>query len=336
MKRILLRVYTLFFLALAAMLLAIPTSSAKAQSRDEKSPSPVYQKAKAAAVEVLLNGHLNGTGWFVDPKGVLFTAAHVLERPGQKVEVTSPTIGRVPAEVLAVDLGHDLALLKISVRSEPYPALALAEKPCEPGEDVFLFGAPIYRHAVLIRGTAARDDTTFEYYEGRYNEVTHISATVPVGMSGGPWLNSRGEVVGLNSGVMSLNGLPVGVAFAAPLSAVRRLATSRRSAATPSLGAAIEELWQQDAKAIGRFPPQTEGLMVAILEDGGPAARSGIKQGELITAADESKVRLSEELLRLIAKKSPGQPIDVRVLSPDGTGERTATVTLGKLEINWP
>jgi serine protease Do len=335
MKRTIFRHHALF-LAIAAIFLANSIFPTKAESGDEKAQATVYQKAKAAAVEVLLNGHLNGTGWFVDPKGVLFTAAHVLERPGQKVEVTSPTIGRVAADVLAVDLGHDLALLRIPARDEPFPALPLADRPCTAGEDVFLFGAPIYRHAVLIRGTAARDDTTFEYYEGRYNEVTHISATVPVGMSGGPWLNTRGEVVGLNSGVMSLSGLPVGVAFVAPLPALRRLSDNRRSAATPSLGAAIEELWQQDAKTIGRFPIKTEGLMVAILEDDGPAARGGIKQGELITSADGTKVRLSEELLRIIGKKMPGQSIELRVLSPDGAGERTATVTLGKLEVNWP
>lgn len=327
---------SLFLILLTALFWEMQVGTVRAQGNGEKNAVPVYEKAKAAAVEVLVNGHLNGTGWFVDPKGILFTAAHVLERPGQKVEVTSSAIGRVNAEVLAVDLGHDLALLRVPARDAAYPALVLAEKSPKPGEEVFLFGAPIYRHAVMLRGSVARDDTTFEYYEDRYNEVTHFSATAPIGTSGGPWLNLRGEVVGLNSAVMSQNGLPVGVAFSVPLPAIRSFFANRRSASTPTLGAAIEELWQQDAKTIGRFPPEIEGLMVAILQNNGPAARGGLKQGELILTADGTKVRLTEELLRIILKKTPGDTLELTVLSPDGAGERKATITLGKLEVNWP
>jgi serine protease Do len=337
MKILFARSCSRFFLFLAVILLLdFSVQPAAAQRNTDASISPVYEKAKAAAVEVLLNGHLNGTGWFVDPKGILFTAAHVLERPGQKVEITSPSLGRLAAEMVAVDLGHDLALIRVPAREAPYPALALAEKSPPPGEDVFLFGAPIYRHAVLIRGTMARDNTTFEYYEDRYNEVTHISATVAIGMSGGPWMNSRSEVVGLNSGVMSQNALPVGVSFSAPLPALHALLKNRRSAATPSVGMAVEELWQQDAKTIGRFPPQTEGLVVVVLQNDGPAARAGLKQGEMIVAVDGTKVRLTEELLSIVLKKKPGQTVELNLLGPDGTGERRAAVTLGKLEVNWP
>ena len=337
MKNIFRRCRAPLFLILSAMLpLEVSVQLARGQGSGERGAAPVYEKAKAAAVEVLVNGHLSGSGWFADPKGFLLTAAHVIEGPGQKVEVNSPAIGRVAAEVAAVDLGHDLALLRVAAREAAYPALALAEKSPPPGTEVFLFGAPIYRHGVLLPGMVARDDSTFEYYEDSYVEVTHIAATVPIGMSGGPWLNSRGEVVGLNSAVMSQNALPVGVSFSVPLPAIRALLKNRKTSATPSLGAAVEELWQQDAKIIDRYPPQTEGLMVAILHNDGPAARGGLKQGDLIVAAEGTKVRLTEDLLSIIAKKSPGQSLELRLLNPDGAGERKATVTLGKLEVNWP
>ncbi len=325
-----------FLILLVVLPLVVSVQPARGQGSGERGAGPVYEKAKAASVEVLVNGHLNGSGWFADPRGFLFTAAHVIERPGQKVEVMSPGIGRVAAEVVAVDLGHDLALLRVPARDVPYNALTLAEKSPPPGEEVFLFGAPIYRHAVLLRGSVARDNTTFEYYEDHYNEVTHLSATVPIGMSGGPWLNTRGEVVGLNSAVMSQNSLPVGVAFSIPLPALRTLLANRKTACTPSLGAAIEELWQQDGKTIARFPPQTEGLMIAMLQNDGPAARAGLKKGEMIVAAEGTKVRLAEELLFMMMKKKPGQAFELSVLRPDGAGERKVNVTLGKLEVNWP
>jgi serine protease Do len=303
--------------------------------KDNANPS-IYEKAKPALVEIIVNGHNNGSGWFIDPKGVLFTAAHVIEQPGQKVEVTSPAIGRLEAEVLAMDLGHDLALLRVQARDEPYPIIALADKAPAPGEEVFLFGSPLYRHAVLLRGSAARDDTTFEYYLDHYLEITHISATVPLGMSGGPWLNSQGKVVGLNSGVMAINENPTGVAFSISLPHLRSMLQNRKTASTPAFGAALEELWQQDSKTIDRFPPQAEGLIVKILQNDGPASRSDVKQWDMIVAADGIKVRLVDEFLRIVAKKQPGETLELSLLSADGAGERKVAITLGKLEVGWP
>ena len=296
----------------------------------------LYGKAKAAAVEILVNGHLNGSGWFVDSMGLIFTAAHVIERPGQALEITSPLVGRRDAKLVAVDLGHDLALLKVDPHEGGYPALRLAERPPGPGEEVFLMGSPLFRHAVLVRGVIARDAPVFEYYEGHYVEVTHCTATVPNGMSGGPWLNSAAEVVGLQSGVMSQNSLPVGIAFVTPLKALRRLSLSRQTAATPALGASVEELWQQDRKTLERFPRGTEGLLVRVLQEDGPAARGSLKQWDMIVAADGKRVRLVDELVRIMVDKQPGQALELTVMGPDGTGEREARLTLGKLEASWP
>jgi serine protease Do len=327
------RFFSLGMMILVALLIDASGCPAMEPSTDA---AAVYEKAKPALVEVLVNGHLNGSGWFIDPKGTLFTAAHVIEHPDRKVEVTSPSIGRMDATILAVDLGHDLALLEIQPREKPYPALKLASKSPAPGEAEFLFGAPIYRHAVFLRGAAAGVDSSFEYYLDRYNEVTMVTATVPVGMSGGPWLNSQGEAVGLNSGVMSENSIPVGLAFSAPLEALKKLLEKRKSASTPYLGVAVEELWQQDSKMIDRFPPQFEGLLVKVLQADGPAARGNLKLDDMIVSADGKNVRLTDELLRIIAKKQPGESLELNVVSLNGAGQRKATITLGKLEVGWP
>ena len=151
-----------------------------------------------------------------DPQGLVMTAGHVVESPDRKFEISSPSLGRKDAKLVAVDLGHDLALLSIEPRKEGYPVLKVAGKCPPPGSAVFVIGAPLYRHGVLIPGTIAAAETAFEYYADRFNEVTHISATVPQGMSGGPWLNTAGEAVGVQSGVMSQNSIPIGIAFAGP------------------------------------------------------------------------------------------------------------------------
>jgi serine protease Do len=315
-------------LSFAVVLAALPLRADEAVS--------FYEKARAACVEVLVNGHLNGTGWIADAKGLIVTASHVLERPENKIEITAPWLGRVEARLVAVDLGHDLALLRIDPRKEPYPTIGLAERSPAPGETVFVLGAPIFRHSILVRGTMARTETGFEYYMDRYNEIRYIAATVPVGMSGAAWLNAAGEGVGDQSGVMSQNGVPVGIAFSSPLEAVRDLIRRGKSAATPTLGVVAEELWQQDRKTMDRFPPRTEGLLVKGMRDDGPAARAGLKVTDLIVAADGRKIRLTEELLHHITSKQPSQTVELTVVSPDGTGQRKISVVLGKLEIGWP
>ncbi len=319
------------YLSGLALLLALVT-----RATGEELGVPYYEKAKAATVEILVNGHLNGSGWIADAKGLVMTAGHVVENPDRKLEITSPSLGRKEAKLVAVDLGHDLALLSIEPRKEGYPALKLAEKCPPPGAAVFVIGAPLYRHGVLAPGTIASSETAFEYYADRFNEVTHIAAMVPRGMSGGPWLNTVGEVVGVQSGVMSQTNIPIGIAFAGPLGGMRTLLERRKTAATPSLGLIAEELWTQDRKTIDRYPPKTEGLVVKFLQPDGPAQRAALKESDLITAADGKRVRLIADLLRIVCSKQPGQPLELTLLRPDGAGQTKATVNLGKLEVAWP
>jgi len=321
----------------ALCLLAMVTAwlPVRGQSAQPSPDSQLYERAKAATVEVLVNGHLNGSGCFIDSKGSVLTAAHVIEEPGRHIEVNNSRTGRLGATVLAVDLGHDLALLKADSKDDGVATLELAERTPKPGSEVFLLGAPIYRHAVLLPGRVASSTTTFEYYAEHYVEIIHFAAMVPMGMSGGAWLDSTGRLVGMQSGVMSQNSIPVGVAFVAPLDAIRKFIDKRQFSATPTLGLAVDELWQQDRKTLDRFPSGKEGLLVTGLQDDGPSARSGLKRGDLIVAADGKNVRLSEELLRIVVGKKPGQTLELTALGPDGTGERKVSAKLGMLETRW-
>ncbi|MEE8452883.1 MAG: S1C family serine protease [Thermoguttaceae bacterium] len=324
------------WILLLTLFLVAAARIAAGQEVDNPPAETLYEKAKAASVEILVDDHMGGSGWFADPQGLLFTASHVISRPGRRIEVLSPEVGRIDAQVVAVDLGHDLALLRVESREGGYPALKLAECVPPPGERVFLFGAPIFRSAVLLPGTVARDNTVFGYYTERYVEITHIAATVQGGTSGGPWLSEQGEAIGLQSGTISLKSVPVGIANVIPIEPIRALLKSQRTTATPTMGAAIEETWQQQRDFLDRFAPRTEGLVVRILKSDGPAVRAGLKQWDVITAADDQPVRLSGQLLRIIRAKQPGDSVKLSVLGPDGTGRREVTVRLGKLEAGWP
>lgn len=320
-------------ISLLATLLLFATTNALAQS---SAGDKIYQAAKTAGVEVSVDGHLSGSGWFTDKAGWAMTAAHVVEKPGRSIQLLSPPLGRLTAEVAAVDLGHDLVLLKAELGQREAPFLTFADRLPRPGGDVYCFGAPLYRHKVMLPGKIASETPAFEFYEEHYVEITHFAAMSPGGMSGGPWLDEQGHVLGAQSGVMSHGGLPLGVSFVTPLAATRALAERKQSTATATLGAAVEELWQQDGKLLGRYPPDTEGLVVVRLQDDGPAARAGLKKDDLIVAAGGSKIRLIDELQRVVVGKHPGDSVELSIQNPDGAGDRKITVKLGSLETAWP
>ncbi len=319
---------------LLALLLVYPTAMAAALA-DEKASDALYRTGCAAAVEVLVNGHLNGSGSFVEKDGHIITAAHVIESPGQHIEVASPTVPRATAKVIAVDLGHDLALLKIDAPAGGCTVLPLADEAPQVGANLYCIGAPLFRHRMLLPGKVATGGLTFEYYADRYNEVTPLAATIAPGMSGGPWLDEAGHVIGVQSGIITQNAVSVGIAFASPLAAVKKIIKEKKTAATPTLGAAVEELWQQDRKTLDRFPQDAEGLIVRNVRSGGPADRGGLKTDDLIIAVGEHTVRLIDEVQRAVLERKPSEPLELTVTGPDGTGQRKLTVTLGKLEAAW-
>jgi S1-C subfamily serine protease len=182
----------------------------------------------------------------------------------------------------------------------------------------------------------ASDKPSFEFYGnlGHYARIVHVACTLQSGTSGGPWLDARGRIVGQQSGIMSSDGVPVGVAFMAPVDAIGALLAAGKSARTPTLGMAVEETWQQERDLLAKYPPGTEGLFLRVLVVDGPAARAGLEDWDLIVAADGKPVRRVHELLEIVRKGEPGRPLTLQVRTPEG--ERVARqVKLGHLEAPW-
>lgn len=296
-------------------------------------PPELYGRAVEASLEVLTDDQLDGSGFVVDPSGIAVTAAHAVPDASRRIEVRSPVWGRRPVEIIARDMGHDIALLKLPMRPEPYPALALAPEPAPVGSDVYLIGAPLFRHAVMLRAMVARGSPTFEYLPDHqyYLRIVHLSGPSPVGTSGGPWMNASGAVVGLQSGLMHDSGVAVGIAYMAPAAAIVRLLETRRDATTATLRVGFEELWEQSDSFRGRFPPQLEALVAGRVTPGGPAARAGLRPRDVITHIGERRVRLRDELIAAIREKKPGEPVDLRVLRP-GESPRMIRIAAARLE----
>jgi S1-C subfamily serine protease len=294
----------------------------------------IYQRCEAACVEVLVNGRHSGSGWFARADGLVVTAAHMFDRRDVEVKVVSPGRGRLACSLVAVDRGHDIALLKTRVLAGDYPVLTLASARLRVGDEVLQFGAPLFRAGVLQPGRVARPDTAFEFYGDRkvYVEVVHVAAMMQGGTSGGPWLDQAGKVVGLQSGLMSMDGKPIGIAFLAPAGPIRALLKSLGDAETPEAGFWVDHLWERESEFLKKFPSGTEGLVVSGVRKDGPAARADVQPGDVVIAAEGRKVVRVRELLEIIRRKKPGAPLKLTLLRAETAEPLQRTLTLDRAE----
>jgi serine protease Do len=294
----------------------------------------LYARARAAAVEILVEGRLQGSGWFADADGLVVTAAHVVPRGARSVQVLWGRVGPLAADVVARDPGHDLALLQVKGGRGPYPILRVVATDPVPGDPVYFYGAALFNHAVMIRGAVARTSSAYHYFGDRRMPMRayYVTAPSPPGTSGGPWLDARGFVAGSQSGFLTHKGAGAGIAIVAPPDAIARLVRTRRSVATAGAGCGVEELWSQPKGFIRRFPRGVEGLVTVPLEKGGPAEKAGLTRESLILAVEGKPARYRGDFYRAIYGKKPGDLLLLRVMDPDRRKERKVGLVLGRLE----
>lgn len=295
-----------------------------------------YARLKSASLIVLLEGQMKGSGALVDGTGLAITAAHGIGQKGSRVEVLTAAAERLRVEVVAVDLGHDLALLRLPHREGGYPFLPLADRPPEAGNMMFCLGQPeTLGVSVLFRATMANAVTTFVQVLGDYVPALAIEGTLPPGTSGAPWVDGEGRLVAVQFGFLHMHNIPIGVAFASPLSAVRSLLSSRQHASTPYTGMVVSELWRQQPNFLRMFPANTEGLFINSISANQPAARAGLKQGDLIVEIEGNSIRFRDEFLTKVRTKKPGDQLSIAILEPGSSTKREVSIALGLLEASW-
>lgn len=296
----------------------------------------LYDRVKPVTVEILVNDHLNGSGWIADREGHVITAAHVVIGDDRRIEVLTQTYGRLEAKLIALDRGHDLALLQLPPREEGYAFAPMAAKMPLALSSVYLMGAPIYRHGVLLEGRVARNGTTFEYLPDQrtYIETIHVAGASPRGTSGGPWFNDHGEIIGLQSGMMREQNAAVGIAFVIPVEFIQFLLNTKATVETVTFGAAVEELWEQPWEFLKKFPQKTEGLVVRVPEADGPAAKAGIKEQDVIVAVNDKPIQLRDDFIRLLRSNRAGDEMKLSILRPGESKPLVVAVKLKAMDSN--
>ena len=321
----------LCFMLLVPSLSCSEPSLAKDQADEEQT---VFDRLFPATATVLRDGQIAGAGAFVSDEGHFLTAAHVVHKPADRIELLL-TDGRVvPAKPVATDLGHDLALIKIELDAplgaEP---LALADELPEPGMGLMMVGAPSMLKETMLPGTAARHRLGFNFLGDRecYTRTLLVAADAMPGSSGGCWVNGRGQIVGIQSAVAGDGKASHGIAMIAPASAAKRLIEQQTDQPTATLGGEFVGLRTQGYGFNQRFPKGAAGVALHRAFEGGSVARAAIPKDHLITHVDGQAVADADAFLSIVRQRKPGDTLRLSVMAPDSHEATEYEVTADRL-----
>src|SRR5690606_126190 len=244
-----------------------------------------------------------------------------------EVEITTNDGKTFPAKVVGTDPRTDLALLKVEGKSD-FPWVKFGANAPRVGDWVLAVGNPFGLGGTVTAGIVSARGR--DIGANVYDDFLQIDAAVNRGNSGGPTFNLAGEVIGVNTAIVSPSGGNVGIAFAIPAENVNRIVTELRDTGTVTrgyVGVQIQPITKESADSLGL--KDESGALVAEVQDGTPAAKAGIQTGDAILSVDGEKLKDARDLSRRIASKQPGAKVQLQV-SRDGK-ERTVSVELGKL-----
>jgi serine protease Do len=249
-----------------------------------------------------------GSGFIISDDGFVLTNAHVVEG-ADEVVVTLTDRREFKAKVLGSDARSDVALLKVDGRNLPSVRIGDSSR-IRVGEWVIAIGSPFNLENTVTAGiiSAKARDT------GEYLPLIQSDVAVNPGNSGGPLINMRGEVIGINSQIATLSGGYNGISFAVPIDEVMRVSDQIRKTGKVTrgrLGVQISEVTTDVAESLGLG--RARGAEVAMVEPGGPADKAGVKVGDIILKFNGKDIDRSSDLPRLVGGSAVGSRASVTV-----------------------
>lgn len=265
-----------------------------------------------------------GSGVLVSPDGVIVTNNHVVDG-GQELRVVLADRREFDAKVLLTDEKTDLAVLKIDPQGEQLPVLPFHEKgQIEVGDLVIAIGNPYGVGQTVTSGIVSGLGRT-DVGQSDYASFIQTDAAINPGNSGGALVNMKGELVGINSEILSRSGGSNGIGFAIPVSMVRRVveaALSDGQVIRPWFGARLQEVDSDLAATLGMDRPQ--GTLVSEVWPGSAADKAGIKRGDVVLTLDGQPVNSQQGLRFVLATHKLDEKLKVQI-QRDGK-EKTLTL----------
>jgi serine protease Do len=278
-----------------------------------------------------------GSGFIIEKTGLILTNNHVVAGANKiAVALYAQEDGEeYDARVVGRDPLTDSALIELTEKPpHDLPVAALGDSAAaQPGDWVMAIGNPFNLAHTVTVGVISAVGRPFPVSEGHWQDVLQTDAAINPGNSGGPLMNMRGEVIGINSAIVTGGAAAnVGVGFAIPINPVRELLPQLRQGTITRgrIGVQITRVTKDIAEPLGL--KEARGALVRLVERGGPAADAGIQPGDVIVRYDGKAVDESDDLVQMVTRTKPGTTVPVEVVR-DG-GRKTLRVQVETLELS--
>jgi serine protease Do len=268
-----------------------------------------------------------GSGFIIDPAGLVVTNNHVIA-DADEISVILNDGTKLPAELVGKDSKADLALLRVHT-DHPLKAVAFGDSDkLRLGEWVIAIGNPFSLGGTVTAGIVSARNRDIQ--SGPYDNYIQTDAAINRGNSGGPLFNLNGEVIGINTAIISPSGGSIGIGFAVPsdtampvLDQLRQFGEARRG----WLGVRIQQVTDDIAESLSIKP--AHGALVAGVDDKGPAKPGGIEPGDVVVKFDGHDIKEMRDLPRIVADTPIGKQVDVVIIRKGK--EETHQVKIGRL-----
>jgi S1-C subfamily serine protease len=337
---------------------ALPTPASAPASAEEKLDSVemenvrIYRQAAPAVANIVTRTmeydfFFNavptegaGSGFVIDSVGHILTNYHVVQG-AQTIEVTLGDQTHYKAKFIGADERNDIALVQVDTRGHKLTPLPIGDsRALLVGQRVLAIGNPFGLQSTLTTGVVSSLGRTVQTGDSTFiDDAIQTDAAINHGNSGGPLLNSHGEVIGINSAIYSPTGTAAGIGFAIPINTAKRVADdliSNGHVRRASLGVQGRALWPDLAEAL-QLPVQ-QGFLIETVETGGPAAKAGVHGGSRSIQVGLQEMRIGGDVLIAVNGKDVTNQLDLNVLLNRAQPGDTVTLTIvrdGK-KVNLP
>lgn len=273
--------------------------------------------------------HTLGSGFLINPDGEILTNSHVVAEAEEiRVALFNDERRIYPADVIGRDALTDSALIKLKNPPANLPAATLGDSDTlEPGDWVMAIGNPFELGHTVTVGVISYKGRPFATSEGRFQNMLQTDASINPGNSGGPLVNMAGEVIGINTAILTETSSYAGVGFALPSNTVaqvyNQLIGPDHRVARGSIGI---EFNAQPSPAIQRVYGVGTGVTISNVVAGSPAEQAGLKVGDTIISVDGKEVKSGDELVAEIASRKPGSKAKIGYVRNSKKDEASVTV----------
>ena len=294
-------------------------------------PVPDNDNGGNGGESVTQRGGSLGSGFLISADGYIVTNNHVVSpaRTGATVDSIVVTLAdrrEFEAKLVGRDSASDLALLKINAASLPFVRFGDSTR-TRVGDWVVAIGNPFGLGGTVTAGIVSALHRNLS--SGVYDRYIQTDASINFGNSGGPMFDLNGNVIGINSALISPTGGNIGIGFAIPAEQARPVIEALRRGQRPQrgyIGVSLQPLDEGIAQSLGI--PKNRGELIRAVTPGGGAARAGIEQGDVVVTVNGQPVTPDESLAYLVSNLPVGTRVPIELIR--GGERRTVTVTIGE------